>query len=387
MGILSCLEPQHRLAAAPDTPPELLSPTSSSSYSSSSSSSRPSPLADHQSWHSAAPISPPMSHYDHYSSAEMSSAGKSMEDNQRRNNDASQAASRTQLPSLSSLFPHPPARPANLSPALSERHAAVFHPVSVLDRPQLPPAHGSSSRPHQTQSSYYGQASPPPAPPEQPRSTYDYRYEHERPPSHSMTRTPSGHGSPKLDHFRHEASRDAGSNSSSSKWLPTAAAQDSRYPPLPSPHHDRPPIMPYAREPAAAPSYRREAGPLRGASANPPPTPISTVSEGGGGGVQSKDGLGPKIWTGTHFLPRFVRSATTPIEGPCYFYDDGSHCKTVIDGEPVNPHWGVTKAGKPRKRLAIACMTCREKKVKCDPDYPRCIQCQKFGRICRFKNA
>jgi len=101
----------------------------------------------------------------------------------------------------------------------------------------------------------------------------------------------------------------------------------------------------------------------------------------------SKDGLGPKIWTGTHFLPRFVRAAEVPGEGLCYFYDDGSHCKTVIDGETVNAHWGVTKAGKPRKRLAIACTTCREKKTKCDPDFPRCVQCEKSGRTCQFKNA
>lgn len=100
-----------------------------------------------------------------------------------------------------------------------------------------------------------------------------------------------------------------------------------------------------------------------------------------------KDTLGPKIWTGTHFLPRFVRQAEVPGEGICYFYDNGTHCKTVIDGEPVNAHWGVTKAGKPRKRLAIACITCREKKIKCDPDYPRCVQCEKFGRVCKFKNA
>ena len=114
-----------------------------------------------------------------------------------------------------------------------------------------------------------------------------------------------------------------------------------------------------------------------------PPAPGSV----GEGITATKDGLGPKIWTGTYFLPRFVRQADVPGEGLCYFYDDGTHCKTVIDGEPVNAHWGVTKAGKPRKRLAIACITCREKKIKCDPDYPRCIQCEKFGRICKFKNA
>lgn len=98
-------------------------------------------------------------------------------------------------------------------------------------------------------------------------------------------------------------------------------------------------------------------------------------------------GMGPKIWTGTHFLPRFMRAAEVQGEGMCYFYDDGTHCKSVIDGEPVNAHWGVTKAGKPRKRLATACVTCREKKIKCDPDYPRCVQCDKFGRVCKFKNA
>lgn len=110
--------------------------------------------------------------------------------------------------------------------------------------------------------------------------------------------------------------------------------------------------------------------------ATPAPEPVTT-----------KDGLGPKIWTGTQFLPRFVRQAEVAGEGMCYFYDDGTHCKTHIDGEAVNAHWGVTKAGKPRKRLAIACITCREKKIKCDPDYPRCVQCEKFGRTCRFKNA
>lgn len=104
-------------------------------------------------------------------------------------------------------------------------------------------------------------------------------------------------------------------------------------------------------------------------------------------GVTEKDGLGPKIWTGAYFLPRFVKQAEVAGEGLCYFYDDGSHCRTVIEGEAVNAHWGVTKAGKPRKRLAIACLTCREKKIKCDPDYPRCVQCEKFGRVCRFKNA
>ena len=74
-------------------------------------------------------------------------------------------------------------------------------------------------------------------------------------------------------------------------------------------------------------------------------------------------------------------------EGLCYIYADGSYCPKNIDGVPVNANWGVTKAGKPRKRLAQACLTCREKKIKCHPNRPKCDQCQKSGRDCRFENA
>ncbi|KAL6237542.1 hypothetical protein BDW75DRAFT_75001 [Aspergillus navahoensis] len=74
-------------------------------------------------------------------------------------------------------------------------------------------------------------------------------------------------------------------------------------------------------------------------------------------------------------------------EGLCYIYADGSHCPKIIDGMPVNANWGITKAGKPRKRLAQACLTCREKKIKCHPNLPKCDQCQKSGRECRFESA
>ena len=85
--------------------------------------------------------------------------------------------------------------------------------------------------------------------------------------------------------------------------------------------------------------------------------------------------------------PRVVAEQDVPGEGPSWVYEDGSTCKKVIDGELVNAQWGVTKAGKPRKRLAIACTTCREKKIKCDPAEPKCVQCEKFGRECRFTTA
>ena len=85
--------------------------------------------------------------------------------------------------------------------------------------------------------------------------------------------------------------------------------------------------------------------------------------------------------------PRLVREDVVPGEGAVWVYEDGTTCPKVIDGDPVNAEWGVTKAGKPRKRLAIACTSCREKKIKCDPAEPKCVQCEKFGRDCKFASA
>ncbi|EUC36977.1 hypothetical protein COCCADRAFT_86876 [Bipolaris zeicola 26-R-13] len=80
---------------------------------------------------------------------------------------------------------------------------------------------------------------------------------------------------------------------------------------------------------------------------------------------------------------RCVGQRDIPGEGLCYVYEDGTYCRAIIDGEAVNPSWGITKAGKPRKRLAQACLTCREKKIKCEPGYPKCHQCAKSQRVCR----
>ncbi|KAJ5183003.1 hypothetical protein N7492_000619 [Penicillium capsulatum] len=86
-------------------------------------------------------------------------------------------------------------------------------------------------------------------------------------------------------------------------------------------------------------------------------------------------------------LPHVVDERYIEGEGTCYVYSDGSHVPKAIDGIPVNANWGITKAGKPRKRLAQACLTCREKKIKCTPNLPKCDQCQKSGRECRFESA
>lgn len=86
-------------------------------------------------------------------------------------------------------------------------------------------------------------------------------------------------------------------------------------------------------------------------------------------------------------MARVVGEQDVSGEGPSWVYEDGTTCKKVINGEAVNAQWGVTKAGKPRKRLAVPCTTCREKKIKCDPAEPKCVQCEKFGRKCKFTTA
>lgn len=92
-----------------------------------------------------------------------------------------------------------------------------------------------------------------------------------------------------------------------------------------------------------------------------------------------------------------------PGLGLCYVYDDGTICPTVVDGENVDPRWGITKAGKARKRLAQACLyvlsaasceehadsyarTCRKKKIRCEPTSSGCVQCTKARVECATDN-
>ncbi|KAL1874745.1 hypothetical protein VTK73DRAFT_222 [Phialemonium thermophilum] len=321
-----------------------------------------------------------MSNYDPVSKIEMSS-GKRPED--------SQPSPRETLPSLSSLFgPVSHIRP--LYSPLSDR-PGTYASASPLDRPYgVNTAH---DRPYAS-SSYFPLTGSLAL--SQPRSVHDPGFEERAavPP----TSRPSGEVSPSRpregDHDRGPGSSSAlGSGSSAGRWPVyqesgsseyTLGSRDGHFYRPAEERHLR--VLGQKHEDDGSMTYGEQRGPSGGGGGNPPgsTTPTSTVTSEG---IPAKDGLGPKIWTGTHFLPRFVKAAEVPGEGMCYFYDDGTHCKTVIDGEAVNALWGVTKAGKPRKRLAIACVTCREKKIKCDPDYPRCVQCEKFGRVCKFKNA
>ncbi|KAF4624727.1 hypothetical protein G7Y89_g13442 [Cudoniella acicularis] len=304
--------------------------------------------------------------------------------------ETTQKPPRESLPSLSSLFGSSthPSRPAQ-SP-YSERQSPVFPatsphdarpPVTPMDRPfdgsyfQRPAR--PAPAPATTQSQQYPFSSrpeqverlgvpPPPRPLQSTKRPESPRYEGRFgliDTSRTQVPPPVNAWSPHSQSGRPEYfSRDTSSS--------FRTHSDHPPPPMHRPEHEVRGYRDGSHSIPPTPSF--------------PPTPASTVI---GEATTGKDGLGPKIWTGTQFLPRFVRQAEVAGEGMCYFYDDGTHCKTVIDGEVVNAHWGVTKAGKPRKRLAIACITCREKKIKCDPDYPRCVQCEKFGRVCKFKNA
>lgn len=367
MGISSCLESRLR-PAFPGTPPERLTPdTASFAFRRS----------EERSWNLRAPPSPPMSNYDPTAKASgMSSASRKGSEATSTHSEAthSQSAPRQQLPSLSSLF-GPPSQMQPFQPAYADRPGSYPTP-SPRDR-----AFGSAS----WSPSFFPSPTTSSAP--QPRSAVDHRFQ-DRPQIPSLSRVFPGPLSPQP---RHEQRQEGYSEyGSGARWsVQHEAGREyslgSRDHQLYQPVTDRypPHLTGAARDESRRGDFGEQLSPQTPVH-NPPGAPTSGVTPEI---VLSKDGLGPKIWTGTHFLPRFVRAAEVPGEGMCYFYDDGSHCKTVIDGEAVNAHWGVTKAGKPRKRLAIACVTCREKKIKCDPDYPRCVQCEKFGRVCKFKNA
>lgn len=87
--------------------------------------------------------------------------------------------------------------------------------------------------------------------------------------------------------------------------------------------------------------------------------------------------------TGSEASKKYLGVKEYPGEGTFHVYDGGYRIPTSVDGETVNPQWGLTKANKPRKRLALACLDCREKKIKCEPGASSCLQCEKAKRPCR----
>jgi hypothetical protein len=295
-----------------------------------------------------------------------------------------------QLPSLSSLFGNPSQQSTLVPRASYPERSPTFPAVS----PQETRAMSTSSYQDRPFELHHRQA------PAEAQYSYSARPETADrpglppPPRPMQHGVPSVAGSPRPYDPRNSPYESNRTHPSpSSRWSPrsdtanrpeyfTQPPRESSFRPQELPHHQS---LTQSLQSESRPFYRDPT--TQAANPSTPQYPLTPASTSVAESTTMKDSLGPKIWTGTQFLPRFVGQQEVPGEGMCYFYDDGTHCKTIIDGEPVNAHWGVTKAGKPRKRLAIACITCREKKIKCDPDFPRCIQCEKFGRVCKFKNA
>ena len=64
--------------------------------------------------------------------------------------------------------------------------------------------------------------------------------------------------------------------------------------------------------------------------------------------------------------------------------DSMSRCN---DQSEASPAWAdlKTKAGKERKRLPLACIACRRKKIRCSGEKPACKHCLKSRTPCVYK--
>lgn len=111
-------------------------------------------------------------------------------------------------------------------------------------------------------------------------------------------------------------------------------------------------------------------------------TPVDGQYQGPFGSNDPNSGT-PYTPTASDNRGSYLGVQDVPGEGTFFVYEGGQRIPTHVDGEQVNPAWGLTKANKPRKRLALACLDCREKKIKCEPGTSSCLQCEKAKRICR----
>src|SRR5271163_3721428 len=61
--------------------------------------------------------------------------------------------------------------------------------------------------------------------------------------------------------------------------------------------------------------------------------------------------------------------------------------KSKEDGDGPTPPWSElrTKAGKERKRLPLACIACRRKKIRCSGEKPACKHCLRSRIPCVYK--
>ena len=180
-----------------------------------------------------------------------------------------------------------------------------------------------------------------------------------------------------------------------SQGLPNLSAP---YAPPRDSYRPAPSIIPSSQPPPTFGLPTIGAHPLKASpyASGPAPTHVRGLSDS----LEGPDSRGPTRPVSHEQLRTDALSARPPLtarnvvdvreipgEGECYVLEDGSIMRTEIAGEKVNPAWGITKAGKPRKRLAKACATCREKKIKCEQGGPgdtKCVQCARLNRPCKM---
>lgn len=68
---------------------------------------------------------------------------------------------------------------------------------------------------------------------------------------------------------------------------------------------------------------------------------------------------------------------------------EDSRTKSAVPTNERKPSWTElkTKAGKERKRLPLACIACRRKKIRCSGENPSCRHCQRSRIPCVYKVA
>ena len=88
-------------------------------------------------------------------------------------------------------------------------------------------------------------------------------------------------------------------------------------------------------------------------------------------------------------LTHSPRDQRLPGDAPHNSPVDQSGQSEVTTEAVTESPWGFTKAGKARKRLEQACVSCRKKKTKCEPmnSGSKCLPCEKSGSRCHFDNT
>lgn len=265
----------------------------------------------------------------------------------RRTSDSSKQSSQEQLPSVSHLL-----TPGSLSSVGSSPFSQPFNagsPTDTVSRQSSPRRSAGSDRYMNGNGQYY-----PAAVQSIPNAQIQYGHSASD-PTQMMTNVSEMRTPP----FHHSA------------YHSPVGYSTSPYPTSTETSHHTYPTLQTAHLPTSQQRYSR--------------TPSSCDSATSSISVSGQSGHDLPTATKAHL--RVVGEDVVPGEGPCYIYEDGSHVRKTIDGDVVNAQWGVTKAGKARKRLAIACITCREKKIRCEPGDVKCVQCDKSGRDCRFQMA